>query len=120
MLQICYDLRFPVFSRNKMVDGKKDYDLCLYVANWPEKRVYAWRNLLQARAIENQSYVIGVNRIGTDGNEIPYSGDSMIVDPWGNIVLDCADHQEVVKLFTLSSETLDDIFEKFPVFLDAD
>lgn len=67
LLQVCYDLRFPVFSRNR-----KDYDTALYVANWPKKRVHAWKHLLQSRAIENQAYVLGVNRIGTDGNGLFY------------------------------------------------
>lgn len=71
LLQVCYDLRFPVFSRNN-----NDYDVALYVANWPDKRVYAWNHLLQSRAIENQAYVIGINRIGTDGNQLNYTESS--------------------------------------------
>lgn len=72
---ICYDLRFPVWSRNTA-----DYDLLIYVANWPERRSHAWRSLLTARAIENQSYTIGVNRVGNDGNEVYHSGDSSLID----------------------------------------
>ncbi|MEO0726821.1 MAG: amidohydrolase [Bacteroidota bacterium] len=77
---ICYDLRFPVWSRNQF-----QYDLLLYVANFPDKRGFAWRTLLQARAIENQSYTIGLNRVGTDGNGIYYAGDSMLVNYDGSI-----------------------------------
>ena len=118
--QVCYDLRFPIFSRNHFVNGQKEYDLCIYLANWPEKRVYAWRNLLQARAIENQAYCIGVNRIGTDGNEIPYSGDSMLIDPWGIIEGDWEKYSENATILNLSAAKLQDIFEKFPTYLDAD
>ncbi len=120
LLQVCYDLRFPVFSRNRVIDGKKEYDLSVYLANWPEKRAEIWKVLLQARAIENQSYSIGINRIGKDGNEITYSGDSMVVDPWGKIVEQCQPHQEIVKIVTLKRQTLDDITVRFPAFLDAD
>lgn len=120
LLQVCYDLRFPVFSRNRTIDGNKEYDVVIYLANWPEKRVYAWKNLLQARAIENQAYCIGVNRVGIDGNDINYSGDSMAVDPWGHITLHCAENIETVKFLTLRKDVLDDITERFPAFLDAD
>ena len=83
-LQVCYDLRFPEISRNKLIDNKPLYDVLIYVANWPEKRSEHWKNLLQARAIENQSYVIAVNRIGEDTNKLTYSGDSMILDALGD------------------------------------
>lgn len=79
---VCYDLRFPVFSRNT-----ENYDLLLYVASWPEKRIYAWDALLKARAIENMSYVVGVNRIGVDGNEHPYSGHSQLLDCLGDYLI---------------------------------
>src|ERR1700677_3019146 len=78
LLQVCYDLRFPVWSRQAAEDGLPEYDLIIYVANWPQRRSLAWKTLLQARAIENQSYVAGVNRVGNDGNNIAHSGDSMI------------------------------------------
>ncbi len=81
--QICYDLRFPVWARNK-----EDYDILLYVANWPESRSEAWKTLLKARAIENQCYVIGVNRVGYDGNGLSYSGDSCIIDAFGTKILE--------------------------------
>jgi predicted amidohydrolase len=83
LLQVCYDLRFPVWSRND-----SSYDVCIYVANWPGARRYAWKQLLIARAIENQSYCVGLNRIGIDGIGISYKGDSMIVDPMGDLVQD--------------------------------
>ncbi len=81
--QICYDLRFPVWSRNK-----EGYDILLYVANWPETRSEAWKTLLKARAIENQCYVVGLNRVGYDGKGLSYSGDSCIIDAFGNKILD--------------------------------
>ena len=84
-LQVCYDLRFPVWSRQQSQTDEPEYDLLIYVANWPERRSTAWKTLLQARAIENQCYVVGVNRVGKDGNDINHSGDSMIIDPLGEI-----------------------------------
>ena len=80
---ICYDLRFPVWSRNRFINGVHDFDMLIYVANWPEKRSWAWKSLLVARAIENQAFVVGVNRIGVDGNEINHSGDSGVIDYLG-------------------------------------
>ena len=130
-LQICYDLRFPVWARQsapplptveqmeKGLENKPEYDLLIYVANWPEKRSLAWKSLLVARAIENQSYVVGVNRTGTDGNEIYYSGDSMIVDPLGNILYS-KEHEEDVFSTTLNREELDRIRSRFPFLRDAD
>ncbi len=117
---ICYDLRFPVWSRNGMnPEGRMWYDLLLYVANWPERRVAHWKALLQARAIENQVWVAGVNRVGTDGNDIVYSGDSMIVDALGTI----AAHEvgkEVLLTATLDWNALAEYREKFPAWADAD
>ena len=81
--QICYDLRFPVWSRNRWEDGKAEYDCSIYIANWPAVRSAPWVALLQARSIENQAYVIGVNRVGKDGNGIEYSGHSRVFDPRG-------------------------------------
>ena len=83
-LQICYDLRFPVFARNT-----EDYDLLLYVANWPKARITAWDALLKARAIENMTYTIGVNRIGEDANQLEYPGHSKVIDYLGNEILAC-------------------------------
>lgn len=120
LLQVCYDLRFPVFSRNRTIDGEKEYDAIIYVANWPEKRAFIWKNLIQARAIENQAYSIGLNRVGTDGNDISYSGDSMLVDPWGNILFSAVPGEEKMYSVDLQSKTLDDIKRSFPAYLDAD
>ena len=113
-LEVCYDLRFPVFSRNK-----NDYDLLLYVANWPEPRRLHWRTLLQARAIENLAYVVGVNRIGSDANGLNYSGDSMVVDPRGRLVVDMQDNA-AVETRPLSYSDLLDYRDAFPAHFDAD
>jgi len=112
---VCYDLRFPVWSRNR-----NDYDMIIYVANWPEARRNVWKNLLVARAIENQAYVVGVNRVGVDGRHISYAGDSTIVDPMGNIVSEISAYDESVKTISLSLNELITFREKFPVHLDAD
>lgn len=112
---ICYDLRFPVFSRNC-----NDYDLLICVANWPAPRRHPWRTLLQARAIENLCYVAGVNRVGTDGNRLAYSGDSMLVDFKGEPQLDRAAGEAFVASQTLSYEALQQFRKVFPAHLDAD
>ena len=114
LLQICYDLRFPVFARNR-----GDYDALLYVANWPELRRYHWSQLLIARAIENQSYVIGVNRVGMDGKGHHYTGDSASVDPRGDADVMKASREDVLHT-VLHREALDDFRAKFPVADDAD
>ena len=119
-LQICYDLRFPVWARQEQNEnGSAEYDVLLYVANWPERRNHAWKTLLTARAIENQSYVIGVNRVGNDGNEIYHSGDSMVIDPLGEILYQ-KQHKEDVFTITLEKEKLEQIRNKFPFWKDAD
>jgi len=120
LLQICYDLRFPVFSRNKSFAENTEYDLVIYPANWPQKRNMVWKNLLVSRAIENQTYCIGVNRVGEDGNGINYSGDSVCVDPWGEILHQCTENVEEVKILTLKKEVISDINNRFPAFKDAD
>ena len=112
---ICYDLRFPVWSRNQ-----DDYDLLIYIASWPESRREVWNTLLKARAIENQSYVIGVNRIGKDGEGISYSGDTVIIDPKGRIIKKAEDYKEEIINAKLSLDDLKLFREKFPVALDAD
>ena len=112
---VCYDLRFPVWSRN----SNNAYDLLLYVANWPKVRSNAWSTLLQARAIENLAYAVGVNRIGTDGNNHPYSGDSAIVHPKGYHLLQTSE-AEGIHTITLSKKELEDFREAFPAHLDAD
>ena len=119
LLLVCYDLRFPVWSRQAGQDGLPEYDLIIYVANWPQRRSLAWKTLLQARAIENQAYVIGVNRVGNDGNNIAHSGDSMIIDPLGEILYHEVDKEDVFTL-TLEKEKLDAIRERFPFWKDAD
>lgn len=120
LLQVCYDLRFPVFSRNKTIGEGKEYDAVIYIANWPAKRNSVWKVLLQARAIENQTFCIGLNRVGQDGNGIGYTGDSMLIDPWGNIIEQFAEYEERVKILTLNYQTIQDITERFPAFKDAD
>ncbi len=115
LLQVCYDLRFPVWSRNC-----NDYDAVLYIANWPERRSFAWRSLLTARAIENLAYVVGVNRVGKDGNEVIHSGDSAIIDAKGEYVLQCKPGEEGVHTATLSMKDLLDFREVFPAGMDAD
>ncbi|MHC2991470.1 amidohydrolase [Pontibacter sp. HJ8] len=112
---VCYDLRFPVWSRN--TDSR--YDLLLYVANWPKPRSNAWSILLQARAIENLAYVAGVNRVGSDDNKHLYSGDSAIIHPKGHKLLETAE-AEGVHTITLSKQELVDYRESFPAHLDAD
>jgi len=112
---ICYDIRFPVWSRNR-----NDYDLLVYVANWPEPRREVWKTLLKARAIENQAYVIGVNRIGKDGNGIDYSGDSAAINPKGEIISTIQPNEEKVEIVTLSMKELIEFQEKFPVLPDRD
>lgn len=117
---ICYDLRFPVWSRN--TNGQSQdfaYDLLLYVANWPAARRNAWNTLLQARAIENLSYVVGVNRVGTDGNGHPYAGDSAVIDFKGDILFRHSE-TEIVHQQTLSLDELRAFRERFPANRDAD
>ena len=123
-LQICYDLRFPVWARQQMKAGKADdiipeYDILVYVANWPERRIHAWRTLLCARAIENQCYVIGVNRVGKDGNDIYHNGSSMIIGPLGQVLYHAEDREDVCEI-TLSKEELNDIRGKFSFLKDGD
>jgi omega-amidase len=116
-LQICYDLRFPELIRNRMIEDQAAYDLLLYVANWPEKRREHWISLLRARAIENQCYVIGVNRTGTDGKDLTYSGDSLFCDPLGTTIL-CEPNQENVLVVTLSKAELNRTREDLPFLKD--
>lgn len=120
LMQVCYDLRFPVFSRNKTIGDELEYDLAVYLANWPEKRSSIWSTLLQARAIENQAFCIGVNRVGQDGNGITYSGDSALIDPWGNTLFTATKYQEEVRILTLKRSTLNEIKMQFPAYKDAD
>jgi predicted amidohydrolase len=118
---VCYDLRFPVWSRNRFDTQAQrfGYDLLLYVANWPSARRYAWQTLLRARAIENLSYVIGVNRVGVDGNELHYSGDSAVLDFLGMPLVELGAQPQVVTT-TLSAAALQAHRQRFPAQLDAD
>ncbi len=113
---ICYDLRFPVWSRNV----NYEYDMLLYVANWPASRSRQWETLLKARAIENQCYTIAVNRIGTDGNNIAYSGNSMIINPIGEIIAEAKPEEEKNITIEINLNTLQNIRQHFPVLQDAD
>lgn len=112
---VCYDLRFPVWSRNK-----NDYDLLIYVANWPTSRINQWKSLLIARAIENQCYTIGVNRIGKDGNGFEYCGNSLIVSPIGEIIYQAKTNEQDIFTTELDLEYLINIRNKFPVLIDGD
>lgn len=114
---ICYDLRFPVWSRNR---NDNQYDVLIYVANWPEVRAYPWKQLLIARAIENQAYVVGVNCIGNDGNGLVYSGDSAVINPKGEVMSSTHPHLDNVETLTLSRGYLEDFRISFPVLNDAD
>jgi omega-amidase len=119
-LQICYDLRFPVWARQHVSEeSEKEYDVLLYVANWPEKRSHAWKTLLTARAIENQCFTIGVNRVGLDGNNIAHSGDSMVVGTLGEILYHCAYEEDVFHI-SLQKEEVNNTRERFPFWKDAD
>ena len=114
MLAICYDLRFPVWSRNH-----RDYDMLIYVASWPTPRIAAWRALLTARAIENQCYVAGVNRIGEDPS-CSYTGGSMVIDPYGVQIARCEDGEQMEATVDIDMQVLEAFREKFPVLNDAD
>ncbi len=114
---ICYDLRFPVWSRRK---PEADFDLLIFVANWPEVRSYPWKTLLLARAIENQCYVAGLNRIGNDGNEMLHSGDSSVINPKGLIISKIKPHEESIETVTLNYAELIEFRKAFPAVLDAD
>ncbi|RMG59454.1 MAG: amidohydrolase [Bacteroidetes bacterium] len=118
--QICYDLRFPVWSRNTLRDdGEMTYDLLIYVANWPQARQAHWETLLRARAIENQAYVIGVNRVGTDGRGIVYAGGSQCIDPKGEVVAHAGEAAGLLT-GTLAPELLQAYRQQFPAWQDGD
>ncbi len=118
---VCYDLRFPVWSRNKWNPSlrKPMYDLAIYVANWPKVRIAAWDTLLKARAIENLCYTVGVNRIGLDGNGVEYNGLSTIVNPKGEPIFSVEGSEEI-KTIEINGHSLQAYRDKFPAFLDAD
>jgi predicted amidohydrolase len=112
---ICYDLRFPCWTRN----FNNSYDVAIFVANWPQKRSYHWKTLLLARAMENQCYVIGLNRVGEDGNGYYHSGDSSVIDPAGNIIFQRQD-EEIIFNASISHSLLTDYRKAFPAWMDAD
>ena len=114
---VCYDLRFPVWSRNTKNNA---YDVLIYVANWPEVRSFTWKQLLIARAIENQSYVVGVNRIGVDGNEFKHSGDSCVLNPKGELISKTLASEDVTETVTISSSYIKEFRIAFPVLMDGD
>lgn len=117
---VCYDIRFPVWSKNRYQNGQYDYDLGIYLANFPSSRIFVWDTLLMARAIENQAYFIGVNRIGDDPEGVHYSGDSQIINPKGEVICMARSDMEAVVPFTLDYEKLHSFREKFPVGRDWD
>ena len=112
---VCYDLRFPVWSRNQ-----QDYDLLVCVANWPDARRDVWNTILKARAIDNQAYVAGVNRVGKDGMDLSYAGDSSLFDARGRVLAKCDDYKDDIQTIHLSLTDLRSFRKKFPVYLDAD
>jgi predicted amidohydrolase len=116
---VCYDLRFPVYVRNRRGQAGFDYDLVLFVANWPTARRTAWSTLLRARAIENLSYCIGLNRVGTDGNGLTYSGDSAVLDYLGQPLVELGAQEQVIRV-TLDPAALAAHRERFPAWMDAD
>ena len=116
LLLVCYDLRFPVWSRNT----GNEYDLLIYVANWPIPRRKVWDILLQARALENISYVCGVNRIGKDGRDIPHSGGSVVYSPKGEVLATVPDNEEAIATASLNLSSLQEVRLKFPAWKDAD
>ena len=115
LLQVCYDLRFPVWMRNR-----NDYDLIILVANFPERRRYVWNSLLVARAIENQCYVAACNRVGVDGNGYNHTGDSQVIDAKGTVVALATPNSNQIVTADLSMEALQSFRNDFPVHLDAD
>lgn len=118
-LQICYDLRFPVWNRQQGSETETEYDLLIFVANWPERRSHAWKTLLCARAIENQCYTIGVNRVGKDIKNNYHSGNSLIIDPLGQVLYHMPDQEDVFTI-TLQKEDVDKIRTQLPFWKDGD
>lgn len=117
-LQICYDLRFPEICRNEVKDETALYDVLIYVANWPERRKHHWNSLLVARAIENQCFVVGVNRVGTDANTLSYSGNSVVFNALGGAEAITNENTEQIVTITISKESLTETREKLPFLKD--
>jgi predicted amidohydrolase len=115
---ICYDLRFPELARNSWDGDEANYDLLIYVANWPEVRSYPWSALVRARAIENQAYLIACNRVGRDGNNVNHSGDSVVLDPRGGVIVELKPFEEGVITTQLDDFTLSQFRQAFPVLKD--
>ena len=123
--QICYDLRFPVWSRNRLAKISEtqvapEYEVLLYTANWPKVRSFAWNHLLIARAIENQCYVVGVNRVGKDGTGMDHAGDSVILDPLGEKISKGKGSKPFIETVTLDAKHITKLRESFPVLMDGD
>jgi predicted amidohydrolase len=114
---VCYDLRFPVWSRRT---AEENYDVLIYVANWPERRIGAWKHLLPARAVENQSYAIGVNRIRQDGNGVDHPGESAAYDFLGEKICHTPANEEAIETIALSKTSLENFRKQYPFTLDAD
>lgn len=120
LLQVCYDLRFPVFSRNRLTEnGEAEYDVALYVASWPSSRRAPWDTLLRARAIENQCYVCGVNRVGNDP-QCEYNGGTAVIDAYGRTIAACPDSEQSSVSVDIDIERLKSFRKKFPVLADSD
>lgn len=117
---VCYDLRFPVWLRNNYKDGQFEYDLAILIANWPMQKSFVWNTLLSARAIENQAYYIGVNRVGIDHNNIPYIGETKVVDGKGRTIAQIEGDKEDILEFELDKESLDKFRGYFTVYNDWD
>jgi predicted amidohydrolase len=117
---ICYDLRFPVWAQNRLIGGKHEYDILLVTANWPEVRNQAWKLMLAARAIDNQAYAVGVNRVGNDGRGMAHSGDTAVIDPRGKPITQIIPGEESVTTLILNHKDLADFREAFQVGLDWD
>ena len=117
---ICYDLRFPVWTRNVSDNQNPAYDCLIYIANWLAARKAPWNKLLEARAIENQCYVVGVNRIGVDGTEKPYCGNSVVINPKGEPILTIPENENYIATTNLSLDQLNDFRKVFPVGMDGD
>ena len=120
-LAVCFDLRFPVWLRNRLgADGQPDYDALLVVANWPESRENAWNTLLAARAMENQCYVAGVNRVGTDGFGVEHSGTSRLIGPWGDLLAEVGRHEVGCITAVWDPTHLAAVRKRFPFLADQD
>jgi predicted amidohydrolase len=110
LLQVCFDLRFPENCRNQLLNPQQSiYDLVIYIANWPKKRIHHWENLLMARAIENQVYCLGVNRVGQDGNQHEYNGKSKLISPYGKVIQEADENKEHILCTTIHAHEIEKI-----------